>query len=181
MLIFVLTTVINMAIILTNVIAFGSVTAFVITVILTVVSIGIGAIPVVIVAILILNKSNYLDVVSKQKQSGRPAIVAFHLLAVGIGVFFGVMMFAANIVAGGRGLVEIIDIRFIMIGIISITAVAVVVYGVLAMIVGRRSNRVTLESLQRLKEVATTGRVCTSNTKNYQGGDDGYSTQKGFA
>jgi len=133
--IFVLSTVINMSLIAVNIIAFGTLTATIKTIVLSAVAVILGTTPVII-AIVWMLKKNKDGQAPKQNQpkANIATAIAYNIVTVCVGFWLGGITFWASIVAGNRvALADIADIRVAMTGVVVILALASVVYGVISL------------------------------------------------
>ena len=144
--IFVLATAVNMAIILINVVAFGTLGVFIVTIILSVIAVFLGMTPVVWAIIMLVKK-----VEPSRKNTGENIAmgVAYNTLNASVGVWLGGITIWAGIVArcvcdycicaiydDCRCLdtfVDLVDPRVVMSGVVIILAAVSVVYGIFAM------------------------------------------------
>jgi len=125
-----------MSLIAVNIIAFGTLTAVVKTIILSAVAVCLGTTPVVIAAIWMLKRKRHNDGQALQgaKKSNPATLIAYNLVTVCVGLWLGGITIWASIVAGSRvSLADIADIRVAMTGVVIILALASVVYGIIAL------------------------------------------------
>jgi len=132
--IFVLSTVVNMSLIAVNVVAFGTLTAVIKTIILSAAAVCLGSTPVVIAVIWMLRRKNSNGQAHSEKKSNPATLIAYNLVTVCVGLWLGGITIWASIVAGNRvSLADIADIRVAMTGVVVILALASVVYGFIAL------------------------------------------------
>jgi len=132
--IFVLSTVVNMSLIAVNIIAFGTLTAIVKTIILSAVAVCLGTTPVVIAVIWMLRRKESGQASFDTKRSNPATLIAYNLVTVCVGLWLGGITIWASIVADNRvSLADIADIRVAMTGVVIILALSSVVYGVISL------------------------------------------------
>jgi len=139
--IFVLSTVVNMALIAVNIIAFGTITAVIKTIILSAVAVCLGTTPVVIAVIWMLRRKEIGQAIDT-KRSNPATLIAYNLVTICVGLWLGGITIWASIVADDRiSLADIADIRVAMTGVVIILALSSVVYGIIALkAIGNKHN-----------------------------------------
>ena len=146
-LIFVFATLVNMAIIFINVVAFGSLGALITTVILSVAAATLGTTPVVWAIIMLIRKRLPLH---KDTDESIATGVAYNTLNASMGVWLGAITIWASVIVQCicdyctcvtygdckcvATLTEVVDVRVAMAGILVILSVVAIIYGTLAMV-----------------------------------------------